>query len=139
MYELLAVAVSDSAVWGTVGAAIAAIGGAIKIVWMYWTKREAERTKRYTQVLNDKDTLFKVTVDAKDDLIAEKDEEIKELGKELSRKSDAHSEKVEQLMNLTLTKVEELGEKQLGWGEKAITALTGFEATVKRLNLEGRP
>lgn len=122
-----AVVIPDGALWGGLVAVLTTIGGGLKVIWAYWTKREADRVARYKDI-----------IDGKEKTVSEKDEEITRLGKELSKKSDAHAEKVEQLMNLTLTKVEEMGDKHLAMGEKALGVMADFTATVNKLNLEGQ-
>ena len=136
MNEFLAMTVPDGVIWAALVGIVSSIWGLLKVAGMYWAKRENGRTTRYKEVIDGKDELLRETIEAKDGVIEAKDEEIKELGKELSRKSAAHAQKVEQLMNLTLVKVEELGEKHLAWGDKAFVVMTKFSTAVDKLNLE---
>ena len=100
-------------------------GGALKLIWSYWTKREGEKRKAWKKIVDDKDLLIK-----------DKDERIEELSKDLSRKSDQHAEKIEQLMNITLDKMEAQQDKNEKLLDRTLSVQAEFTAEVKNLKLE---
>ena len=126
---LLAEAAAVELSWGTIAGIVSAVGAAVgaglKIVWGYWTKREIEKCKAWKEVVDDKDVI-----------ISQKDERIEELSKELSRKSDSHAEKIQELMGMTLDKVEGWSEKQERLLDRALTVQAEFTAEVRKLKID---
>lgn len=102
-----------------------ACGGAIKILWSYWTKREAEKREAWKGI-----------VDGKDEIIKQKDDRITELGKNLSKKSDEHAAKIEQLMGLTLEEVSKWSTKLEAILERSHTVQAEFGAEVRSFTAE---
>lgn len=115
-----AVELSWGAIAGIVAAASTGAGAVLKAVWSYWTKREEDKRKAW-----------KAVVDDKDDLIEKKDERIEELSKELSRKSDQHAEKIEELMTLVVDKVESWSGKLEQVLDRSLTVQATFAAEVR--------
>lgn len=66
-------------------------------------------------------------------ILDDKDRQIEGLSKELSRKSDVHAQKVEELMNLALAKVETLGGKNEEILDRTLKVLGEITAEVRRL------
>jgi len=122
---LLALEIPETGFWAAIIGGSTTLAAGLKVLWAYWTNREKEKIERYKEIL-----------DAKDETIGEKDERITELQKELSKKSDAHAKKIQELMGVTLQKVEEMGDKQNSLTERAITVMADFSAHVQRMNLE---
>ena len=118
--EGAALELSWGAIVGTVATAIFGGGGGLKLVWGYWTKREDEKRKAW-----------KLVVDDKDDLIRGKDERIEELSKDLSRKSDQHAEKIEELMTLVVDKVEAWSGKLESVLDRSLKVQAEFTAEVR--------
>lgn len=75
------------------------------------------------------------TLEAKDATIKDKDAKIEELSKKVSSKSDEHAEKVEQLMNLTLNKVEEFGSRQAEGERKTLETISEFTQVLRGLTI----
>ena len=99
---------------------LGAVGGGLKVVWSYWTARtEAERAENAAENAA-KTARYKEVLDDKDRLIAAKDAKVEELSKKLSEKSDAHATKIEELMGMTLSRVEGWGDKNGGLVEKQV-------------------
>lgn len=119
---LFAFEVSDGALWGVILSVGGAVYAGIKAIWYYWTKREKDKATRYKEVLDAKDETNKV-----------KDTELRDLEKQ-------YAAKVEELLMLTLDKVEGAGEKQadkLGaLIERATAVMAEFNTTVKQLDLK---
>lgn len=115
---LLAVDVPDGLIWGGIPTALGSLGVAIRLLWAYWTKQQEEK---------DKATAAAATA---------KDAEITRLQKELSKKSDAHAVKVEELMRLAMTKVEEWGEKNREQFRDFTGVAAEFTALVRKYGLE---
>jgi len=135
---MLAMEVSDGAIWGAILGLAGAAGGAVKAVWWYLTEREKKRAELLKQAHD-------AALSTKDGEITRLRDEVKDLGKRLAKKSDDHAAKVEELMLLALTKVEEGREQDREareeWSERdresraeILKALVDFNATVNRLN-----
>lgn len=115
---LLSVDVPDGLIWGGIPTVLATIAGGIRLLWGYWTKRqEAERAQ------------VKAVLEAKD-------AEITRLQKELSKKSDAHAAKVEELMMLAMNKVEEWGEKNRELQKDFTEVAAEFTTLARKFGLE---
>ncbi len=121
--------------WGSIIGIIATglfgSGGILRGIWAYWTKRE-----------KDKREAWKAVVDAKDELIADKDADliklrdakdlrITELSKDLSKKSDQHAAKIEELMTLVVTKVEAWSGKLETVLDRSLSVQAAFTAEVR--------
>ena len=134
--------------WGTWaaigGGAATAIGTAAKVVWGWWTAKEAARTANWQKVVADKDDLIAakekqldVVIKAKDialkDLQASKDQAIEELSKKLSAKSDEHAAKIQELMTFTLQKLEEWAAKQERLLDRSYDSAAAFTEEVRKL------
>lgn len=118
--EAAVVELSWTVIIGTVVTSIFGSGGVLKLVWGYWTKREEEKRAAWKEVVDDKDKL-----------IAEKDDRITELSKDLSRKSDAHAQKIEELMTLVVDKVESWSGKLEAVLDRSLTVQAGFATEVR--------
>lgn len=121
---------------GAVATLLGTVGGAVKIVWGYWTKREAEKRAAWQKVVADKDLLIAAKDQSLANLRKEKDGVITELQKELSRKSDEHAAKIQELMGITIEKVEDLGQKTESLLDRALTTQAEFTAEVRRLRIQ---
>ncbi len=124
---LLAAENSDATLAWVVGTIVTALttGGGGRLLWGWWSNREREKRAAWQKVVDDKDVI-----------IAAKDVRIQELSKELSKKSDAHAEKIQELMGLALDKVESMGTKVEGLLGRALAVQSDFTAEVRKLNLE---
>ena len=113
--------------WGglaaVIGGGLTSIGAGLKVVWNYWIKREREKSEAWQAV-----------VAGKDALIAAKDTRIEELSKELSRKSDAHAAKIQELMGVTLDKVEGWSGKLEQVIDRSLKVQADFTSEVRKLN-----
>lgn len=128
MFDLLLannVEVHPGVLAAVVTALLTGIPAGLKLVWSYWTRREQDKTARYKEVL-----------DRKDETVKAKDDRITELQKELSKKSDQHAKKVEELMLLAITKVEEWGERFMTQQDKLNETARAFDAAVRSLKVE---
>lgn len=110
---------------GSIATALSGAGVGLKLLWSYWVKREEEKR-----------AAWKGVVDGKDEIIKLKDERIEAFSKALSKKSDEHAAKIQELMGLTLGKVEEWSAKQERLLDRALTVQAEFTAEVRKLNLD---
>lgn len=108
--------ISLGTIVGVLGGIATATLGGIKVLWSYWTNRDKERRKGWSDALNGKDRLIAEKDSALEELRKEKDAQIEELRKELSRKSDEHAAKIEELTGNTITKIE-------GWSSRLESVL----------------
>lgn len=118
--EAAALELSWAAVIGTILTALFGSGGGIKLLWAYWANREKEKREAWTKVVDDKDLL-----------IDQKDQRIEDLSKELSRKSDQHAEKIQELMTLVVAKVEAWSEKLETVLDRSLKVQAGFTVEVR--------
>lgn len=124
MFAEAALELSWGAIAGIISAGLGAAGTALRVVWSYFIKREKDKTDAWKQVVSDKD-----------DIIKAKDKRIEELSKELSRKSDRHAETIQELMTLTLSKVEEWSGKQEKLLDRSLNVQAEFKNAVESLQL----
>lgn len=132
MFDLLLAAeestgVSTSTIGWIVGSIITALttGGGAKLFWSWWVNKDKERRAAWAKVVSDKDAI-----------IAKKDAQIAELSTKLSKKSDQHAEKIEELMGMTLDKVEGWSGKIEGILDRSHAVQADFTAQVRKMNLE---
>lgn len=107
----LAFAVDDGTIWAAIIAVAGSAAGGVKAIWVYWQAREKKQRDELVAA-------NKTAIDAKDQTIGAKNDEITrlrdeviDLSKKLSKKSDDHAAKIQELMSLTLSKVEDLSER----------------------------
>ena len=139
-YFLLAVDANELGAVVGVTAGIGMVGGALKLVWNYWTGRlekvaadhatelttvrdahkedRGEQTSRYTAILG------------------KKDDRIEELQKELSKKSDELAAKIEELQGVTMQKMEQMMEKNVDLFERQLEQSAQFTAMVSNLKAQ---
>ncbi|KKK53609.1 hypothetical protein LCGC14_3093070 [marine sediment metagenome] len=115
---LIAVHVPEGLIWGGIPTLLASAGGGIRLLWGYWTKQQEK-----------KDEATKAQIDAFQN-------EITRLQKELSKKSDAHAAKVEELLKLAMGKVEEWGERSRVQHGEFVQIAADFTALAKKFGLE---
>lgn len=126
------------AIIGGLSGLLTALGAALKVLWSYWTKREEEKRLAWKKIVDDKDDLIKTKDDSYENLRKEKDLAIEALSKTLSKKSDEHAEKIQELMQLTLTKVEEQGEKTEEILSRALNVTSEITGELRSLTAQFR-
>lgn len=144
---VLGVVIDANWLIGTILAGLFGSGGGAKLLWSYWVNREKEKREAWQKVVSDKDALIAKKDQALSDLGTkndtdmdalrkEKDAEITRLGKELSKKSDDHAVKVEELMTMALGEVKELGAKIESLLDRALNVQSDFTAEVRALRIQ---
>jgi hypothetical protein len=142
----LALVVDINWLIGTVVTGLGGSGAGVRFLWKYWVNREKEKREAWQKVVADKDVLIAKKDQAladlstkndtdMDNLRKEKDAEIIRLGKELSKKSDDHAVKVEELMNMALAEVKGVGMKVEGLLDRALNVQAEFTAEVRALRI----
>ena len=115
---------------GITASASVIVGGGIKQLWAYFQKKDEEKTARYKEIL-----------DGKDKMILGLQVQIQEMGKDLSRKSDDHAKKIEELMTLTLNKLQELATKnearEDAKDQRLVKVLEEFRDELRAIRMNG--
>ena len=136
------------AIAGVITTILTGAGAGARVLWGYFTKREEEKRKGWKEVVDAKDALIaqkdaalaKAQADAAAALKAlrlEKDEQVEALSKKLSTKSDEHAAKIQELMQLALSKVESMGDKNEALLDRALKVMAEFTQELRRIAGEG--